>query len=144
LPQAECLADISLSAPAVIAAPRGTETILLVEDEPRLRELARHVLQENGYTVLEAKSAMDALHISASYGKPIHLLLTDVVMPEMGGRALAERLLPLHPSMKAIFMSGYTDDAVVRHGILHDQVNFLQKPFLPLALAQKVREVLAE
>jgi YesN/AraC family two-component response regulator len=96
----------------------------------------------DGYTILVAANAKEALQISAARQAPIHLLLTDVVMPETGGRALAEKLQPTRPEMKVLFMSGYTEDAVVRHGILHEQVNFLQKPYSPLMLAKKIRELL--
>ncbi len=122
--------------------PTGTETILLVEDEEAVRAFSRHVLQGCGYHVLEASNGDEALRIVAKYPETIHLLLTDVVMPGMGGRKLAEQLIALRPLIKVLYVSGYTDDAVVRHGILHDQVNFLQKPFMPLALANKIREVL--
>jgi two-component system cell cycle sensor histidine kinase/response regulator CckA len=140
-------ADDSLTLSEVIikditVPKKGTETILLVEDEAKVREFARHVLQEYGFTILVAGNAKDALRISTEYKGKIDLLLTDVVMPETGGRVLAEQLQPMHPGMKVLFMSGYTADGVVRHGILHEHVNFLQKPFSPLALAKKVREVL--
>ena len=107
-----------------------------------MREFARHVLEGYGYIVLLAGNAKEALRISAQHKTPIHLLLIDVVMPGIGGRALAEQLQPTRPEMKVLFMSGYTEDAVVRHGILHEEVNFVQKPYSPLTLAQKVREVL--
>ncbi len=121
---------------------RGSETILLVEDEENLREFARHVLEGCGYTLLVVGNSREALRISAQHNAPIHLLLTDVVMPETGGRALAEQLQRTRPAMKVLFMSGYTEDAVVRHGILTGEVNFLEKPFSPFALAEKIREVL--
>jgi nitrogen-specific signal transduction histidine kinase/CheY-like chemotaxis protein len=124
------------------ALPRGSETILLVEDEANVREFARHVLQGYGYTILVAGNAKEASRINSQHKTPIHLLMTDVVMPGTGGRALAKQLQSTRPEMKVLFMSGYTEDAVVRHGILHEEVNFLQKPYSPLALAQKVRDVL--
>ncbi|MDB5310155.1 MAG: Blue-light-activated protein [Gemmataceae bacterium] len=122
--------------------PRGSETILVVEDEPAVRALTRHVLRQAGYAVLEAADGDTALRVAAGHAGPIHLLVTDVVMPGFGGREVAEQLAGRHPGMRVLFVSGYTDDAVVRHGVLYDRVNFLQKPFTPIALAQKVREVL--
>ena len=120
--------------------PRGTETVLVVEDEDAVRALTRHVLQHSGYTVVEAEDAAAAVRAAAGHG--IDLLVTDVVMPGLGGRELAERLRASRPGLKVLFLSGYTDDAVVRHGVLHEAVNFLQKPFSPTALAHKVREAL--
>ena len=123
-------------------APRGTETILLVEDEDALRGLTLRTLRMCGYVVIEAANGDEALKVAANFGEPVHLLVTDVVMPGMGGRRLAEHLRIVQPDLKVLYISGYTDDAVIRHGILHEQVNFLQKPFSPNGLAFKVREVL--
>ncbi len=123
-------------------APSGTETILLVEDEDGVRSLARHILAGRGYTVLEAADGAGAVRLADEHPGPIHLLVTDVVMPGAGGRAVADGVAERHPGVRALFVSGYTDDAVVRQGILHEAVNFLQKPFTAVALAQKVREVL--
>jgi len=120
----------------------GTETILLVEDEDAVRALTRHVLQKSGYKVLEARHGGEALRLCGRHREPIHLLLTDVVMPEMGGRELADCLISLRPEMKVLYLSGYTDDAVVRHGILTAESAFLQKPFSVETLTRKVREVL--
>jgi PAS domain S-box-containing protein len=120
----------------------GTETILLVEDESSLRDLAFAILVKRGYTVLEASNGEDAILACAKYNDPIHLLLTDVVMPLMNGRELAEKLQPRRPDMKVLFMSGYTDEAIVRHGVLDSANAFLQKPFTPESLAKKVREIL--
>jgi signal transduction histidine kinase/ActR/RegA family two-component response regulator len=125
-----------------VVLPRGTETVLLAEDEDAVRSLLALVLRQGGYTVLEASDGQKALHIAAGHQGPIHLLVTDVVLPEVGGRELAERLQAGRPQMKVLYLSGYTRDAVVRHGILEDQVHFLSKPFSPAVLAQKVREVL--
>jgi CheY-like chemotaxis protein len=121
---------------------RGTETILLAEDDEIVRALAREVLEENGYRVLEAANGGSALLICERYEGPIDLLITDVVMPELSGRELADRLARLRPDMKVLFMSGYTDDTIVHHKILDPNIFFLQKPFTPFVLTRKVREVL--
>jgi PAS domain S-box-containing protein len=121
---------------------RGNETILLVEDDAGVRALSRNILEMFGYTVLEAADPAEAVRICESYSGHIDALLTDVVMPHMNGRRLSELLQPQRPEMKVLFMSGYTDDAVVRQGVLQAGVNFVQKPFTPVALAGKVREVL--
>lgn len=142
LPRVHAVAKPGSSVQGLASIPRGTETILLVEDEGIVRGLARHVLEGFGYTVLAAGNSDEALSLCAKYQGPIHLLLTDVVMPGLGGRQLAEQVIALYPQIKVLYMSGYTDDTVVRHGILHKQVNFLQKPFSPASLAQKVRQVL--
>jgi two-component system cell cycle sensor histidine kinase/response regulator CckA len=137
----EAAATDSQSQPP-LAASNGRETVLLVEDEAGVRTLARQVLQQHGYDVLEASNGRDALHLSEEYSRPIHLLATDTVMPQMSGRELADRLAKLRPEMKVLFVSGYMDDAVLRHGLRHADAPFLQKPYTPQALAQKVREVL--
>jgi PAS domain S-box-containing protein len=120
----------------------GTETILLTEDAPALRGTARQILERYGYTVLVAPNGTEALTLAESCRGLIHLLLTDVVMPGMSGRELAERFTALRPEVKVLYMSGYTDDAVVRHGVLRPGIAYLQKPFTPESLAHKVREVL--
>ena len=130
------------AATPAVRAPRGTETVLLAEDEPPVRAIARQVLERHGYTVLEAPSAESALDIATRYSGTIHLLLTDVIMPGMNGRELATRLADLRPDARVIFMSGYTDDAVMRHGVLEPGATYVQKPFTPDAIARKVREVL--
>ena len=122
--------------------PRGSETILLVEDEASLRELVRECLEGGGYTVLEARHGTQALELSERYSGPLHLLMTDVVMPGMSGRELAERLRAARPEVRILYMSGYTDDAVVLHGVLAEDMAFLQKPFTTETLARTVREVL--
>jgi CheY-like chemotaxis protein len=130
---------------AFAASPQralGTETILLAEDEPALRELTRQILEGHGYTVIEAGSADGALKQAAAHSGAIDLLLTDVVMPRMSGRELAERLAQARPGLRVIFMSGYTDDGVVRYGVLVPSAAFIQKPFGPESLLAKVREAL--
>lgn len=117
-------------------------TILLVEDEDQVRVVARNILRQRGHVVLDAPNAGEALLICEQHGGNIDLLLTDVVLPRMSGRQLADRLLPMRPAMKVLFMSGYTDDAILQHGIIDSGVAFLQKPFTPTSLARKVAEVL--
>jgi PAS domain S-box-containing protein len=128
----------------VAVMPRGAETILLVEDEDSVRALAHYILKNCGYTVLDAGDGATALRLAEQHQERIALLVTDVVMPRLGGREVAERVAALKPGIKVLFLSGYTDDAVVRHGILEADVAFLQKPFSPAALASKVRHVLDE
>jgi CheY-like chemotaxis protein len=114
----------------------------LVEDEDVVCELARRILERQGYTVLPAHLPGEALRLSQGHGGPIALMVTDVVMPEMGGRELAEQLAASRPEMKVLYTSGYTDDAIARHGVLEPGVAYLEKPFTPASLARKVREVL--
>jgi PAS domain S-box-containing protein len=121
----------------------GTETVLVVEDEPSIRTLSRRVLEARGYRVLEAGNGKDALERVRGEEGPIHLLLTDLVMPDMPGTELASRLEQLRPGVRVLFMSGYTDDGVVRNGLLGSGRAFLQKPFTPTILANKVREILS-
>jgi PAS domain S-box-containing protein len=123
---------------------RGTETILLAEDSAGVRAVAREVLQRNGYAVIQASDGRAALELAATHSGTIHLLVTDVIMPEMSGRQLADRLRDERPGLQVLFVSGYTDDAIIRHGILEPGIAFLQKPFTPEALARKVRAVLDE
>ncbi len=130
------------SALTTAPVPNGNETILLVEDGMEVLELARTSLTSRGYTVLPASNGEQALKIVSEHAGPIDLLVTDVVMPRMSGRELAEKLMVDRPGLKVLYMSGYTDDAIVRHGVLQSGVAFLQKPFTPVVFARKVREVI--
>ena len=122
--------------------PRGTETVLLVEDEPSFRALARELLEMLGYTVLESEDVSHALRIAEGHAGTIHLLITDVVMPRMNGRTLAKAVQGFRPDIKVLYMSGYTDNVIIHEGILDPGTPFLQKSFTPSKLARKVREVL--
>jgi two-component system cell cycle sensor histidine kinase/response regulator CckA len=123
-------------------APRGTETILVVEDDSALRALSARVLEANGYTVLLARNGIEALAIASGHEGQIDMVATDVVMPKMNGRPLVEKLLEGRKGMRVLFMSGYTDDEVMRRGVIDGRTAFLQKPFTPGQFAKKVREVL--
>jgi PAS domain S-box-containing protein len=144
LPRVEEPAEAVEPDTAGAPSPGGTETILLVEDEAGVRSLARTALQAYGYTVLEASNGSEALQICERHEGPIHLLVTDVVMPGMSGKELADRLASGRPEIKALYVSGYTDGSIIHHGMLDPSVAFLQKPFSPDALARKAREVLDE
>jgi len=121
---------------------RGSETVLVVEDEEAVRKLVDQTLRKYGYEVLEATNGTEALQICGTHPTPIRLMITDVVMPGMSGRELAARLREHHPEVRVLYMSGYTDDAVVRHGLLDASMFFLQKPFTPGMLVRKARETL--
>jgi len=142
LPRVDQVAEPAKSRQAIEHHSRGTETILVVEDEAMVRDLTLEVLKESGYTVISAERPDDALRICSQNEGPIDLLLTDVVMPGMSGLELAERLKPERPKMKVLYVSGYTADAVARRGMSDPKTAFLQKPFAPGALVRKVREVL--
>jgi len=137
----EVMAD-SLQGEQAADIPHGTETILLVEDEPAVREMAIFTLQEQGYMVLEATNGQDALRLASEYANHIDLLVTDVIMPHMNGKDLADQIIAVRPHTKTLFTSGYTDDAISQHGILKSGIAFLPKPFSPAALARKVRKTL--
>jgi CheY-like chemotaxis protein len=124
--------------------PQGTETILLVEDDALVRSLAVRVLHQQGYQLLEAANGHEALGFIQQYGEEIQLLISDLVLPGISGKALAEQLQAVYPQLKVLFISGYTDHIVSHHGLLDGGAHFLQKPFLPVKLARKVREVLDE
>jgi DNA-binding response OmpR family regulator len=123
-------------------APVGSETVLLAEDEEGVRKIARGILELHGYEVLAAENGSAAAQIATERSGDIALLLTDVVLPDFGGRALAERVRARHPDVRVLYMSGYTDDAVTRAGVEAERDAFVQKPFSPLVLARRVREVL--
>jgi hypothetical protein len=135
-------AAIQTEAPSPISALQGTETILVVEDQPEVCDYATAVLQEFGYRVVQASNAAEALAICDREPDYIHLLLTDVVMPHISGRDLAARVATTRPRTKSLFMSGYTDDVIAQHGVLDEGMHFIQKPFSPDELGEKVREVL--
>jgi PAS domain S-box-containing protein len=142
LPRAEAAAGPFDEEHAEAISRHGAETILLVEDEEMVRNLAREILQSCGYRVVEAFNGVEALEICEKNQLEVDLLLTDVVMPQMNGRELSEKLAENRPQLKVLFTSGYTDDTVVRNGVKNDETNFLQKPFSLDALVRKVREVL--
>jgi two-component system, cell cycle sensor histidine kinase and response regulator CckA len=139
--------DLPLDASASLIqkgpVPRGTEAVLVVEDEPAVRQLARDVLATQGYEVLTASNGQDGLQVARDHkGSPIRLVITDVIMPQMGGRVMAEWLKFSYPDLKILFTSGYTDDAITHHGMLDQDTAFLPKPYTPSTLSRKVREML--
>ncbi|MDD2901588.1 MAG: PAS domain S-box protein [Syntrophales bacterium] len=142
LPQVEEAVTVSGPKTVVTTQLKGSETILVVEDDDTLRNVIARGLKKYGYKVLTAANGGEALMTCEKKKGPIHLLLTDVILPQMGGRELAERLTLLRPDMKVLYMSGYTENAIVHHGILNEDVGFLQKPFKVNAMAQKIREIL--
>jgi two-component system, cell cycle sensor histidine kinase and response regulator CckA len=127
---------------ANVSQRSGSETILLLEDDPKVRHLIRQVLAAKGYHVLEAASGEEAIRLVRNTQEPIHLLLADVVLPEAGGPVVAKQIAAFRPGLRTLFISGYTDETMSRHGILDSATSFLSKPFLPETLAEKVREVL--
>jgi PAS domain S-box-containing protein len=141
-PHFDGAADEDRLQPGRTTDARGSETILLVEDEPGVRAIAKELLEMTGYTVLEAENGADALEVARRFEGDIDLLISDVIMPRVGGRELAERLGAARPAMRVLFVSGFTDDTIARHGVLEEGVAFLQKPFTLETLSQKVREIL--
>ena len=142
LPRHREKADVPSGTEAVQAVARGHETILLVEDEPATLQMTCRMLVHQGYNVIPAGSPGEAIRLAREHSGEIHLLMTDVVMPEMNGRDLARTLRGLYPDVKRLFMSGYTADIIAHHGVLDDGVLFIQKPFAMKDLVAKIREVL--
>jgi signal transduction histidine kinase len=138
--------DVTLAEPSVLSseAVRGSEVVLLVEDEEAVRQLVRAILECEGYTVLEARNGTEAVRVAVEYPEPVDLLLTDTVMPGMSAREARQRLTTLHPGMAVLYMSGYSDDIMLGHQLLDGGIPFLQKPFTPEVLLRKVRDVLEE
>jgi signal transduction histidine kinase len=142
-PRVEQPVDISTKPVETSPLPRGTETLLLVEDEMSVRHLASSILESQGYNVLRANNGQEGLRVARECkGQPIHLVITDVIMPQMGGKVMAEWLKTTYPDIKVLFTSGYTDDAIARHGVLEPGVAFLPKPYTTATLARKVRAML--
>jgi PAS domain S-box-containing protein len=142
LPQVNPVLDIRKTEALSTAVVGGTETVLLAEDEKLVRKFVRSILESNGYTVLEAQHGSEALRLALQHPGPIHLLLTDMVMPLMDGKLLAQRMLGLRPGIRVLYMSGYSENAVVHHGVLESGMAFIEKPFTVERLARKVREAL--
>ena len=134
--------DVEPSESEVPNGERGLETVLLAEDEESLRKMIREVLEAQGHTVLDAGDGREALSVSERYDGPIHAMITDVVMPQIGGSELAERLSSRRPNFKILYVSGYADNAILHHGILAPGVHFIQKPFAPEGLTSKLRKLL--
>jgi len=142
LPRVDAPRDTPVVAPSPAGSVAGTETLLLAEDDPLLLPLARALLAKLGYRILDARDAAEALAVARAHEGHIHLLVSDVVMPGGGGFQLATQLQAERPTMRVLYMSGYTDEAVVRHGLLERGLNYLQKPFTPAVLARRIRDVL--
>jgi CheY-like chemotaxis protein len=139
----EVIKEIEAQKPVVFQLQqRGTETVLLVEDSDAVREISREILKDCGYKVLEADSGKTAIEIFKTFSDSIELLVTDVIMPEMNGKALYDKLKALNPSLKVLYISGYTADIIDRHGVREENFNFIQKPFTIHGFTSKVREAL--
>jgi CheY-like chemotaxis protein len=136
--------NVSAATKTATVLPEGTETVLLVEDEEVVRAVTKEILEMSGYKVLLASDGDGALEVCRQNGAAIDLLVSDVIMPHMNGQELAKRALAVKPDLRVLFMSGYTDDAIVHHGVIHDCVNFIQKPFSPEDFLVKVRDVLSQ
>lgn len=144
LPQtAETAAQVRVAG-TELPAKGGKETILLVEDESSILKITKALLEMQGYSVLAANTPADAIRLAGERGGALDLMITDVVMPEMNGRDLAKKLQELHPQLKCLYMSGYTANVIAHHGVLDEEIHFIQKPFSLPDLAGKVREVLGE
>jgi CheY-like chemotaxis protein len=141
LPRAASAAGTPLAAEQ-LSVPDGNEVVLVVEDDAAVRELTARTLRQRSYTVLESAGGLDALRVAGEYGAPIDLLVTDMIMPRMGGIALAKRLRDAHPHLKVLFMSGYAEHAAIRDESINPSRAFIQKPFAPALLARKVYEIL--
>jgi CheY-like chemotaxis protein len=144
LPRVEDAAEPTDTVKAKSTALEGTETVLLVEDEDSVRQLVAETLASRGYKVIQAENGEEALKLVASSPQTIHLMITDVVMPGMSGRELARELLKVRPQSKVLFLSGYSEDAVLNQGVLEPETAFLQKPFTLQHLARKVREIIGQ
>jgi two-component system, cell cycle sensor histidine kinase and response regulator CckA len=142
LPRLESPAEEPKDPPAAAPLRQGAGTVLVVEDEQAVRAVALRILRRGGYTVLEACNADEALHICSTHNGPIDLILTDVVMPGLSGRDLAERLRPLRPEARVLYMSGYSDERLAGYGVAGETLNLIGKPFNPAALLERVRTVM--
>ena len=142
LPRVVEKADEFIRKEDITEIPRGQETLLVVEDEDGVRSMACKVLKQQGYEVIEADSGGNAYMICKKLKKPVDLVITDIVMPHMGGAELIEKLNETWPDLKVLYMLGYTEDAIVNHGVLNADIPFLHKPFRPFEIALKVREIL--